>query len=1432
MKRIARNRCGYDGYKCRPIPKLNPLFKNTYTDIYAVEKIKEALDSEFNSAWVGPDQYDPDMLVGTIDNYAQLPQQFEGFIMTLAPIINMEGEPGPFPEVPELACRVDFNPFTAGSAAIENNDPAYTANQATAETGFLDYYTQIPTYSASVYVNVEGGTETEVNGGTVTITGLTIATDMPAYIQGSTITEDSHLGWVIGGDKITLTAGPGLLEPMLDTELPPIGIDTIPSADIIGDFAMWEFNTINQWQKLVDNRLNGLKTVIPTVDYTKINGLLNLENARNQTGNCANFSIYSDLNTVLGTGLGNTYHTVSDGTISVEGQTIVVPEKPAIQNEFDAFLDVFRYTDNNDVATFGATITTAVDANGNPISDTTTVDEQGETVAIPGFTHYKFEYIGSVKSVTGDSENPFEDGVAFTLYEIRQGDCIYEIKLGEGGSGPCDSWEYDGPFKVVQGSTTGTIDITGIDKIGSVSYAGLLCIGSTCSLKPEETLGGADSGVDVYANIKYNGAIDYSYAIETDPGYVANVRLARIESFLSKYTVTLSRQTHTTPSTDTAHKAGTPVTTLSTLTETIDQFCPGGAIIEGPDATQKHYTVAVGTTGKIYAVADGVFTGVYQEGGTAAVSIEDESSIKQIHFGDLYADDVNQYYNGPFKLQITGQTTYLHEGDTVTSEIAESVIGAPTAGTVVSADRTVYTVRVIDGASQIPDTGQIQYAGYAVINGTSPRKEVEAATYKLDGSASTTIFLVGTEGDAGWSFDYDTESGTNAPNLSQLVVDGQTVYGSALSVGSIVGGSTVSAINGSTITAYKVVSGETVYTDYVTPQRYAVALGSASGDDVKQIQYGNIYIDDMGSGSSPAPPPFVYSGPFHVVTDAESDTGYSVKGVDTVDDDGTSVPKAGKIYIDGKFAGWAAVGPATLVTDEASKKFVYANVFLTREDAGYEYSTCDYGDPSESIMYGADTYTVRLAQITGTGTNDIKQFHFGDIYVDADRLVSHQDPYSYEGPFKLSCAAGNDQDKPLSCSVVAGSMVPGSTTGTIYLKGEESVGVTAVQSINASPGSVIYAVITNGSTMSLATEASRALNAYNVRLGTVNRAIDNNVVIDGHTVAISDVTEGQKIGAATVIDVTNGTITYTYLSDGTTATGTVTASTTYSAYQYHYGDIYIDNGNEGEYDGPFKVEGIPDNPAAVKMYAFDGTVGAGGSTTSYIGKILYDTDLVKDVTWDATIPIGGGTVYIHIPMKKNATHPDDKQTYEMLDPVINTTASYSWPTGGTAPEVADRKVYTFRLAKVAVVTHKNDQQQDVVDRTDITQIQYGDIYLGDTSEPIVNLSGGTYTGPFKVTVDTNGIASISCPDCIQPSGGTVTGKYIINGTTVCDVGYKSVATDNEHNVYLQIRKGNNETLSMAPSMEPNVYNVLLAQVTGGTAYQMQYGYIHVDGRWM
>lgn len=474
MHRIKPNRCGYvSGYICKPISSLNPLFQHTYTNAYATESIATGSGAtyDFESAWIGPTDSGV-LLQGTIDNYAQLPQQFEGFVMTLAPILNMSGN-RTAPEVPELECRVDFDPFNSGEEAFLNPETGYMGNPATSETGFVDFYNQVdPEYKENVYVSVDGSTDHQQ-----------LYHTMPVYIEGSTTTPVSGIGYVItGGTNNTftaLTAGPGILEPMLDTELPPIGVDTIPSADIIGDFAMWEFNTINQWQKLVDARLNGLKTVIPTVDYGGIKGLYNLKNAEYQSGGCENFQI-AELDVsipVIGpSGLLSPTYTISGGTIYLNSNYVEIQGTTTGLSVFAAYLDVSPSGHTASVRVY-------------PFAEVPMgIREAGHT----------YIYIGQVRRIDGLADAPLEGGTAFTLYKIEQGDCIDEVRTDYSTTD-----DYEGPFVLSVGYTDNVpyFYVGGFDGTSQDPHAGKVYLnGAFLDWGPVDAVGDGSSEF-VYAHV-------------------------------------------------------------------------------------------------------------------------------------------------------------------------------------------------------------------------------------------------------------------------------------------------------------------------------------------------------------------------------------------------------------------------------------------------------------------------------------------------------------------------------------------------------------------------------------------------------------------------------------------------------------------------------------------------------------------------------------------------------------------------------------------------------------------------------------------------------------------------------------------------------------------------------------------------------------------
>jgi hypothetical protein len=88
-------------------------------------------------------------------------------------------------EVPELSCRVDFDPFSDASGTAKN-DP-------TIQGGFLDFY--------QAYTLKEIDISAEVEGGTVS-----------SYVL-KTVLPDFETDYILQ---------PGLLEPMVDTSFNPV----------------------------------------------------------------------------------------------------------------------------------------------------------------------------------------------------------------------------------------------------------------------------------------------------------------------------------------------------------------------------------------------------------------------------------------------------------------------------------------------------------------------------------------------------------------------------------------------------------------------------------------------------------------------------------------------------------------------------------------------------------------------------------------------------------------------------------------------------------------------------------------------------------------------------------------------------------------------------------------------------------------------------------------------------------------------------------------------------------------------------------------------------------------------------------------------------------------------------------------------------------
>lgn len=471
---------------------------------------------------------------------------------------------------------------------------------------------------------------------------------------------------------------------------------------------------------------------------------------------------------------------------------------------------------------------------------------------------------------------------------------------------------------------------------------------------------------------------------------------------------------------------------------------------------------------------------------------------------------------------------------------------------------------------------------------------------------------------------------------------------------------------------------------------------------------------------------------------------------------------------------------------------------------------------------------------TATVLPKIKQYHTGDIYIDCQDIPEPPTPppgYEYEGPFKVSrnfasTEEGSEEDPVYTFDVTGvGEPEDDSDTDTYYAGWIYLDGSTAYE-----PESVFAQEQTSND--SLFVYAHIGLKA-------------SEDPADGYTVVDCRFSDS-----------------YTPDPDAVTASG---EDKTYivrlaklvddTAEQLHYGDIYIDSQQIPDipeppapdgYNGPFKVVGATNSATAyVSLYAFDGNT----STNPQKKKLGYAVINGNDA--DA-FAVAGGTVsitaeytdiYAHVILTKG-TPTATTQPYEIDDYDVTTSATYE-----SESLTSDNKVYSFRLARV----HKTSTTVDSTTTytTEVTQIQHGDLYLGNVNEPIQQSASFDYKGPFAL----NGI-SLSCPVCGQTvTNKTIIGHCIINGNESHDVYSTDVniteGTKTAVDIYLNVVPGANGigiTVDDSITGNTNGYSIWLGHASRtktntGTAQdpvwnygawqsdQIHFGEAHVDGRW-
>ena len=394
-------------------------------------------------------------------------------------------------------------------------------------------------------------------------------------------------------------------------------------------------------------------------------------------------------------------------------------------------------------------------------------------------------------------------------------------------------------------------------------------------------------------------------------------------------------------------------------------------------------------------------------------------------------------YEGPFMVSLAGSTVYLHKGDEIPA--TTDVVGGPTNTDIehpqtAARDYSANIYSITDGAHSIPcDSNDQCYAGYSIITGLSYDEE-PTYTFKVDEGTDASVYMLYTRSGDSWSGSYQQRPGTSAPATDMVEINGVSMEASAVRIGAViggttgpggqlVGGATVTSIDGSTDTKARatngskietMVAGATASTSYDVPDRYLVPIGHVSGGAIGQIQYGDIFID-VQNIPEPEPGPggdTTYTGPFHVIDDANSPSGFSVKGISS-DHTSSDEPAAGMIYYNG--ADLNTVEAAYVAgSSKLTSGSVYAHIILTKNGSGNYVATLGAYNTSDSYTASEGTvYSIRLAEITGSTT--AKQIHYGDIYLFGDESASgYSGPFTVTvagGTFAITCAAcGNDDD--------------------------------------------------------------------------------------------------------------------------------------------------------------------------------------------------------------------------------------------------------------------------------------------------------------------------------------------------------------------------------------------------------------------------------------
>jgi len=439
MIRIKSNKCGYRGYSCEGIPSL------TSGGMFDSDLVSE-LDAEF----------------------AKLPVKIKGMVFT-EETIDMGWNGQKHPEVAELSCRSDTDPesedtnvsiWGATGIPVEINGSTYYYPVYGGTNGWADLYnvkvegstqyfyrnteTGVLAATSDVYLKCDGGTFHNI---------FDVTDHIPEFVRGCT-------AYLTGGTEYEMS--PGLLEPMLDTDFDPVGIDTITSMDAGLDAVTFNNIVISNWRGVVDDRFRNVyarlnSIPIGSTDYS----LRDLKNEEYDESLCDNFRIIlSNANgqalQTLGHTVANVY-TVSDGVVSVDDATIGVTGKTGISAPFYAWVELSGTTDatvgQQDRKQLTFTTTDGSYIQGSTVNGGEIVNKTSVTDQTTGITTYTYtiryaegdnrpygvflftspicpepaeylEMVGGVSVIDGGTNSD-----SLRLYKVFEGECVPSFSI-------------------------------------------------------------------------------------------------------------------------------------------------------------------------------------------------------------------------------------------------------------------------------------------------------------------------------------------------------------------------------------------------------------------------------------------------------------------------------------------------------------------------------------------------------------------------------------------------------------------------------------------------------------------------------------------------------------------------------------------------------------------------------------------------------------------------------------------------------------------------------------------------------------------------------------------------------------------------------------------------------------------------------------------